>query len=190
MKLPKFEDWKAPWEVDLKEGDEPTFDFEKGKRYLYNVLSDKERLQDSNATLTTENKTLTDAANAKAREGETREQQLERELKEANAKLDAKPDGETPAEIRLRVALDKGLTLAQSKRLVGTTEEELAADADTLLTELGQTSSTGDDEEDDSLVRTAPQARAKAKGDPKPEESALDVEKFADNYASSRWGLG
>ena len=40
------------------------------------------------------------------------------------AKLDA---------LRLSVALDKGLTKVQAKRLIGTTEEELAADADELL---------------------------------------------------------
>lgn len=34
---------------------------------------------------------------------------------------------------RLSVALDKGLTKTQAKRLVGETEEELAADADELL---------------------------------------------------------
>ena len=38
---------------------------------------------------------------------------------------------------RLRVALDKGLTLKQAKRLSGDTEEELAADAEDLLEDLG-----------------------------------------------------
>ena len=35
--------------------------------------------------------------------------------------------------LRLSVALDKGLTKVQAKRLIGATEEELAADADELL---------------------------------------------------------
>lgn len=39
---------------------------------------------------------------------------------------------------RLRVALEKGLTVAQAKRLVGETEEDLAADADQLLEDLGE----------------------------------------------------
>lgn len=38
---------------------------------------------------------------------------------------------------RALVALDKGLTASQAKRLVGTTREELEADADDLLTDLG-----------------------------------------------------
>jgi len=39
--------------------------------------------------------------------------------------------------IRARVALEKGLTPAQEKRLVGSTREELLADADQLLVDLG-----------------------------------------------------
>lgn len=38
---------------------------------------------------------------------------------------------------RLAVALEKGLTATQAKRLVGTTREELEADADQLLADLG-----------------------------------------------------
>lgn len=38
---------------------------------------------------------------------------------------------------RLEVALEKGLTRAQAKRLVGSTREELEADADELLADLG-----------------------------------------------------
>lgn len=39
--------------------------------------------------------------------------------------------------LRARVALEKGLTAAQEKRLVGATREELLADADQLLVDLG-----------------------------------------------------
>lgn len=39
--------------------------------------------------------------------------------------------------LRARVALEKGLTPAQEKRLVGSTREELLADADQLLIDLG-----------------------------------------------------
>lgn len=39
--------------------------------------------------------------------------------------------------IRARVALEKGLTPAQEKRLIGSTREELLADADALLADLG-----------------------------------------------------
>ena len=39
--------------------------------------------------------------------------------------------------LRARVALEKGLTAAQEKRLIGSTKEELLADADELLADLG-----------------------------------------------------
>lgn len=43
---------------------------------------------------------------------------------------------------RARVALEKGLTPAQEKRLIGSTREELLADADVLLTDLGKSAPT------------------------------------------------
>jgi hypothetical protein len=51
---------------------------------------------------------------------------VERERDDATARLN-----------RLEVALDKGLTPSQAKRLVGSTREELEADADELLKDLG-----------------------------------------------------
>lgn len=50
----------------------------------------------------------------------------ERERDDARGRLD-----------RLEVALEKGLTPSQAKRLVGSTRDELAADADELLKDLG-----------------------------------------------------
>lgn len=44
---------------------------------------------------------------------------------------------------RYRVAAAKGLTPGQAKRLVGTTEEELSADADELLADLGGKPASG-----------------------------------------------
>jgi hypothetical protein len=44
--------------------------------------------------------------------------------------------------IRLEVAAEKGLTPAQAKRLVGSTREELLADADELLTSFAQQGAT------------------------------------------------
>lgn len=38
---------------------------------------------------------------------------------------------------RAEVALEKGLTLSQAKRLVGSTREELTADADVLIADIG-----------------------------------------------------
>lgn len=42
------------------------------------------------------------------------------------------------ASVRAEVALEKGLTPSQAKRLIGDTREELEADADQLLADLGE----------------------------------------------------
>lgn len=47
------------------------------------------------------------------------------------------------SSLRSEVALAKGLTPTQAKRLVGTTREELEADADELLTDLGEQKPAG-----------------------------------------------
>jgi hypothetical protein len=185
-KLPKIEDWKAPWEVDLKEGDDPkeALDLDKLKRYIHGVLGDKERLQDANATLTTEAKSLKDEKAAKEREGETTEARLTRERDEALKK--AEEAGKTSVEtLKLRVALEKGLTKTQVKRLVGTTEEELSADADELLAEWGPVDPDRGEGNDD-LLRQVPVARPRAGGDPKPNETVIDVDKAADAYIAGR----
>lgn len=92
-----------------------------------------------------------EAERARARDFERRLKELEplaakaKELEDAN-KSEAEKTTErlTAAEkraekaegelLRLSVGLEKGLTPAQAKRLVGSTKEELEADADDLLT--------------------------------------------------------
>ena len=66
---------------------------------------------------------------------------------------------------RLEVAVDKGLTPAQAKRLAGTTKEELEADADELLAAFGTPSNddTNDDDPD-----TTPEPTGPAGGRPTP----------------------
>ncbi len=56
QKLPKFEEWKAQWEVDA-EGkdipeDEQQFDAARAKKLIYDLLSDKHRAQDQVFELT------------------------------------------------------------------------------------------------------------------------------------------
>lgn len=72
-------------------------------------------------------KEFEDADKTEIEKATTKAAQLEKDLAETTHRAD-----------RLEVALDKGLTLGQAKRLVGTTKEELAADADELLAELGE----------------------------------------------------
>ena len=74
---------------------------------------------------------------AKARELEesqkTEAQRLTERAEQAERRL---PELELSA-IRYEIALDKGLTKSQAKRLVGSNREELEADAEELLADLG-----------------------------------------------------
>jgi chromosome segregation ATPase len=74
--------------------------------------------------------------------------------------------------MRLEVAVAKGLTPAQAKRLVGSTKEELEADADELLA-----SFKSDDSGDRPLRR--PVERLRGGGDPTEEPAETDPEKLA-----------
>jgi hypothetical protein len=138
-KLPEdVKDWTAPWETATGETE---IDKDKLKRYLFNLLGDKEKLQERLTESNTERDTLKTEAEAKAREGETTEQKLARENAELKAAVDAvtKGDGSDTAKenLRLKVAVEKGLNKDQLKRLIGNTEEELLADADELLKSFG-----------------------------------------------------
>lgn len=62
------------------------------------------------------------------------------EIEKATEKLSAAEKRALEAEtraLRLEVAIDKGLTPVQAKRLIGSTLEELSADADALLESFG-----------------------------------------------------
>jgi len=72
---------------------------------------------------------------------------------------------------RLRVAMRKGLTEAQAKRLIGTTEEELEADADALLTEFTPPDKDG--------KPTRPKERLRSGAAPDEEPDETDPRKLA-----------
>lgn len=87
-----------------------------------------------------------------AREANARARDLERQLRERDeadkpleerlSTAEARATESTLKAARLEVALDKGLTVKQASRLVGTTKEELEADADEFVSELGSTPGT------------------------------------------------
>lgn len=181
-KLPgSVEDWQAPWETATGETE---IDKDKLKRYLFNLLGDKEKLQERLTETSTERDTLKTAAEAAARQGETTEQRLERELKELKATVDGTAKGEDGGDLakenlRLKVAIEKGLNKAQLKRLMGDTEEEMLADADELLSSFGShgDSTEGEGGLEDGGLRRVPKGRTNP-GDPNPGAAAdIDVNK-------------
>jgi len=77
---------------------------------------------------------------AKAAKFDEIEQASKSEIEKATEKaavVERERDEAVTRLARLEVALDKGLTPSQAKRLVGNTREELEADADQLLKDLG-----------------------------------------------------
>lgn len=194
MALPKLEDWKAPWEVDLKEGDDPkdAIDPEKLKRYLHGVLGDKDKLKDQVTTVTAERDGYKTKVEEHERAGETELQKAIRERDEALAKA-AQPSSEpTPRELKLEIALTKGLTARQAERLVGTTREELEADADAFLEESGANVGSGDGSGEDGgssdTPRATPASRLRSAGDPAGgAEPVFDPDKEADAYLGQRF---
>jgi hypothetical protein len=81
-----------------------------------------------------------DDVKAKAAEFDKAQEASKSELQKAAdraAQAEKERDELRLAHARAEVALDKGLTPTQAKRLVGSTKEELEADADELLADLG-----------------------------------------------------
>lgn len=80
-----------------------------------------------------------DDVKAKAGKFDQLEQQKKTELERVAEERDSHKTRAQEAELardRLEIALEKGLTKTQAKRLVGSTREELEADADELLADL------------------------------------------------------
>lgn len=101
----------------------------------------------------------------------TEKQRLEEQLEQL------KPTAHEAA--KLRVALRKGLTETQAKRLVGESEEDLEADADDLLASF----QTADSTEPDTSRRPQERLRSGATPDSEPEETdprklAADVPRY------------
>jgi hypothetical protein len=74
-----------------------------------------------------------DALQARLKEYEDRDKTEQQRLTESQAAAEQRAQAAELRAARLEVAHEKGLTPAQAKRLVGTTREELEADAEEVL---------------------------------------------------------
>lgn len=184
-KLPeKIDDWQAPWE---KSGDE--FNAETAKKFIFDLHKDVEKKADELKVAKTDKKTAEDAReelqtqlDAKTTGKDDEAATLSRE----NARLQAQLDKIAKAEadrksLALDVALDiDGITAKQakalSKRLSGTTKEELEEDAQATIEELGLHIGPPKDAEEDELDQGGIQKRGerlRTSGDPNPTETTL-----------------
>jgi hypothetical protein len=88
-----------------------------------------------------------DDVKTKAAEFDKAQEASKSELQKAAdraAQAEKERDTLQQANWRSEVALEKGLTASQAKRLVGATKEEFEADADELLADLGSTKTKAD----------------------------------------------
>jgi hypothetical protein len=97
-------------------------------------------------------------------------------LEERAAQAEQKAEAATREAARLRIALKKGLTETQAKRLVGDTEEELEKDADELLKSFKDDEGGGDD----GGTRRTPKPRLRTGAAPSSEPDETDPEKLAE----------
>jgi hypothetical protein len=161
-KVPALADYKPSW---LNEDGEIT-NVDAAIKAVHTLMVDKAKAQDAREDALAENKELVqerDELQEKVDDKNSPDAQVE--IKKANDKADkaeAEAKKERDRADRLEVAMEKGLTPAQAKRLQGENKEELEADADEILELFGQSKSSDDDEnEDDDEVSTTPKSRVR-----------------------------
>jgi hypothetical protein len=167
-KVPKLEDFQAPWEAD---GEDAEVDKTSAKKFIHGILVDKAKAQDAR-----------EAEKAKTAEVEAERDELQTKLegkadpdlkaeidkaKAAQAKAEGQRDEAVLAKDRVEIAVEKGLSPSQAKRLVGKNREELEADADELVKDLGIEPGKANDEDDEGDEgRITPRSRLNNGGDP------------------------
>lgn len=137
--FPKFEDWTPPWGTD-----DEKFDAEKAKKRVYDLSKDKHSQAERIKALDTEKTELADKVKVFEEKDMTALEKANAEIerlkneKASPTKKTAVSDDDFDIEkARLEIALDKGLTKAQVKRLVGSNLDELTADAEAYIEEHG-----------------------------------------------------
>lgn len=126
-KLPAYTDWKAPWEVSGED-----FDADTARKLIYNLTSERDTQKESAITARTE-----------LREAGQKVAAAESDLAALQTQVDDLTRGAdesrslTTENLRLKVALDKGIAGKDLKWLTGATEDELNANADELVERFG-----------------------------------------------------
>ena len=178
--IKSYEDWTPP---KFLQGEE--LDVERVKQEFFNRERDNLKYRRRNKALSDQLEELTEGAD------DEREDDNDGEEPKAKAKKDSskKGEGQGPSlnEIRLEIALDKGLTRSQARRLQGETREELEADAQVYMEEHGILQEEPKDGDGEGQQSQKPPMRAPKRGEVKSgserqggdsEPSFYDPEKF------------
>jgi hypothetical protein len=165
-KVPALEDYKPSWvnadgEVDV----------DAALKAAHTLMLDKAKAQDAREDAVAETKEAqSQATELQEKLDSKNDPDTKAELEKARTKQAEAEAKATKAELRadrIEIAAEKGLSPAQAKRLVGDNREELEADADELVKDLGiePGKKTEDDGEEDE-GRTTPRAKLRTAGDP------------------------
>lgn len=161
---------------------------------FHTLMVDKAKAQDAREDVLAENKDLAqerDELQTKVEDKNAPDAQVEiQKQKDRADKAEAQSKKDQARADRLEVAMEKGLSPKQAKRLQGETKEELEADADELLEDFGTTKRTDEDDEDgEDEGRTSPRSRVSLTngGDPvQTADTEPDYEKIAAEIGGTR----
>ncbi len=154
---------KPPAKEDPKPDDDDELDLPRAKAAI--AKANREA-----AGLRTRLKELEDAEKKRADE---KKDDLTK-AQEANAELQTKLDAALARVDRLEVAIEKKLTVKQANRLSGATREELEADADDFLSDLG-----GGADDKKTPPSRQPRESLRGGGDPTDDQEPIDPKKVA-----------
>lgn len=163
--IKSYEDWTPP---KFLQGEDEDIDLERIKLEFYTRESENARYRQSNRSLKSQVADLRaelqgdeDGDDSDSDSGEA-----PRPNPEKKSKSEGEGQGPSLNEIRLELALEKGLTKNQVMRLRGETREELEADAEAYMEEHGITAGS-DDGEGEGAPPEGPPRRQPRRGDGK-----------------------
>lgn len=178
MPLPKFEDWKAPWE---KQGED--FDPDKGRKFLYSLLQREESALSAKDAADQARADLQAKLDEQTAAGGPQIAALQAQVTELTTKLDqATTTAATEAEkskLRYEVGLQLGLTPRQLAKLDGDTKEALLEDAQETF---GVSGTKEEKEEQTPAPRSRPRTTLRNPGDPDPADKPFDPAKVAEEH--------
>lgn len=137
--VPALAEFRPPWITE--DGNEVEIDKDKLKKYIHGLVTDKAKAQDARDDEATKVKDLTGQVDTLQKQVDEKNGPDSTALVEAErSKTKAAEERAKAAELettRLLAGLEAGLTPAQSKRLSGSTKEELEEDAKEFAKDLG-----------------------------------------------------
>lgn len=186
--LKSYDEFRAPWET--ADGSEAEVDKPRLKRFIFNLMADKAKAQDSRdesleavkVAETERDEAKTEAANANPAEAQKKIEKLEAENATLKGEKEAREKADAHEELRKEVIGD--LDPKYAKYVQGEDREALEKSLEAVKTDFGiESNEDGDDDGDDEdRVRTRPRARLRSGTDPDPKagSEAVDYDKVAD----------